>query len=129
MIQTAQGEAKHVITMGEAHYEQGVIRAIYGAIQDITEKKQKIAAVEAERAKLSTTLNNLLDGVIIINSKGIVKEFSEPAAAMFGFDAKDVIGRNISMLMPEPYSSDHDRYMENYERTGKRKNYWDWSGS
>jgi len=66
-------------------------------------------------------LDSLLDGVIVIDARGMIQHFTKPAEAMFGYQAAEVVGHNISMLMPEPDASAHDGYMDNYLRTGKRK--------
>jgi PAS domain S-box-containing protein len=52
---------------------------------------------------------------------GIVESINPAALELFGFEASEVIGNNISMLMPEPYRSQHDGYIDNYKTTGKRK--------
>ncbi len=62
-----------------------------------------------------------LDAVIAISANGLV-EFLNPAAEqLFGYSASEVIGRNISMLMPSPERERHDAYLERYVSTGERR--------
>ncbi|MDH5188851.1 MAG: PAS domain S-box protein, partial [Rhodospirillaceae bacterium] len=68
-----------------------------------------------------TVLDSALDGMIVINEKGIVETVNVAAVKMFGYQEREVIGHNIKMLMPEPYKSAHDGYLERYTNTGERK--------
>lgn len=65
-----------------------------------------------------TILNGMVDGVITINQQGIILTFNETAETMFGYKSKEVIGQNVSMLMPEPERSAHDSYLHNHLTTG-----------
>ncbi len=71
--------------------------------------------------QLHTTaiLNNALDAIVTINDKGIVEQFNVSAEKIFGYQGKEVLGNNIKMLMPEPYHSEHNGYLERYKVTGK----------
>src|SRR5690606_23376434 len=62
-----------------------------------------------------------IDGIITIDNRGIVESINPAASKLFGYDPEEVIGNNISMLMPEPDHSRHDEYIERYQRTGEKK--------
>lgn len=61
-----------------------------------------------------------VDAIIIIDEKGLMVRFNPAAEKMFGYREADMIGRNVSVLMPEPYRSGHDGYIGNYLATGER---------
>ncbi|MFQ5731527.1 MAG: PAS domain S-box protein [Planctomycetaceae bacterium] len=58
------------------------------------------------------------EGIVAINARGIVESFNEAAAEMFGYPAEEVVGQNVSMLMPSPDAEHHDGYLADYLRTG-----------
>ena len=70
---------------------------------------------------LRSVLDNTLDGIISIDQRGIVHLFNRAAETIFGRSAAEVVGRSVNVLMPEPHSRDHDRYVGDYLRTGERK--------
>ncbi len=72
---------------------------------------------ENESDFLNAVLKTVLDGIITINSKGIIQTFNTAAENIFGYHAHEVIGKNISMLMPEPHSSEHDGFIKKYLTT------------
>jgi two-component system cell cycle sensor histidine kinase/response regulator CckA len=71
--------------------------------------------------RLRSVLDHLIDGVITIDARGSVQSFSRGAERIFGYTADEVIGNNVSMLMPEPDRGRHDGYLDNYLRSGKAR--------
>lgn len=71
--------------------------------------------------KLQAVLDTVIDGIITITPKGIIQSFNKSAEKIFGYSASEVIGKNISMLMPSPYREEHDSYLSNYIKTGVAK--------
>lgn len=70
---------------------------------------------------LQAIIETAIDGIITIDSMGIVENINPAALELFGYEASEVIGNNISMLMPEPDKSQHDGYIENYKSTGNKR--------
>ena len=70
---------------------------------------------------LRSILDTVPDGMVVIDERGIVQSFSATAARMFGYREDEVVGRNITMLMPSPYRENHDSYLARYLETGERR--------
>ncbi|HWE16147.1 MAG TPA: PAS domain S-box protein [Hyphomicrobiaceae bacterium] len=79
------------------------------------------AARDSDALKLKAILESAVAAIITIDASGRVETVNPAAERMFGYAAGEVIGRNISMLMPEPYRSQHDAYLAKYLATGKRQ--------
>lgn len=72
-------------------------------------------------SRLQSIIETAIDGIILIDSKGIIEMINPAAATLFGYEPSEVVGENVSMLMPEPYRKWHDRYIENYLQTGEAR--------
>ena len=71
--------------------------------------------------RISTILDNIVDGVITIDERGTIQSVNRATQEIFGYQAKELIGQNVRMLMPAPYHHEHDGYIANYLRTGEKK--------
>ncbi len=80
-----------------------------------------VREVESARMRLRGILDNSADGIITIDDHGIVESFNFAAARIFGYPAFEVIGKNVSMLMPEPYRLSHDKGIRDYLRSGEAR--------
>ncbi|MBX7104195.1 MAG: PAS domain S-box protein [Gemmataceae bacterium] len=77
------------------------------------------AAYEIE-ARLRAVFDAAIDAIITIDDRGIVRSMNGSAERMFGYPAAEILGQNIRVLMPEPYSSEHDGYIARYLATGEK---------
>jgi PAS domain S-box-containing protein len=81
----------------------------------------KDKALRDHASQNQTILDNLVDGVITIDSIGTMRSFNLAAMSIFGYRLPEVIGQNIRMLMPEPDRSRHDAYLHRYNTTGEAR--------
>ncbi len=79
------------------------------------------AEFAAREAHLESILATVPDAMIVIDERGTIQSFSAAAERLFGYQAADVIGRNVRMMMPSPYRENHDGYLERYMRTGEKR--------
>ncbi len=77
--------------------------------------------VFAREAHLRSILETIPDAMIVIDERGRILSFSTAAEKMFGYREAEVVGENVSALMPSPDRERHDSYLERYLRTGERK--------
>ena len=80
-----------------------------------------IKTTSEEGKQLSALLNAAVDAIIIIDNRGLIEEFNLAAENMFGYQAAEVIGKNVSMLMPQPYRNEHDSYISSYHQSKTAK--------
>jgi PAS domain S-box-containing protein len=84
---------------------------------NITEMKNAVEAIQASEAALRQIMDNVLDAIITICEEGIISSFNPAAEKIFGFKAKEVIGKNVKILMPQPFKREHDGYLTRYKKT------------
>jgi PAS domain S-box-containing protein len=108
------------------------VKGILAIAQDVTNMRNAQNNLSQAQNNLSDTqkelrenqlLLNLLvdkaeDGLICIDENGIIQSFNEGAEKLFGFTSHEITGQNVSQLMPDPYSKEHDNYIKKYTDTG-----------
>lgn len=67
---------------------------------------------------LQIILDSTADGIVTIDETGTIESFNRAAELSFGWTAEEVVGRNVSILTPEPHCSRHDEYIAAYLKTG-----------
>lgn len=85
------------------------------------ETETAAASLAAREAHLRSVLETVPDAMVVIDEAGDIHDFSPAATRMFGWTAKEIVGRNVRLLMPEPYRGAHDDYLNRYYRTGERR--------
>lgn len=118
-IISANNDKKWVRTSGKHELDdEGNIRRYFGAFEDITNYKSTVLLSEERASRLQNILDSINDAVVSIDSKGIILHCNDITLKIFGYDEGELIGKSVEILMPDPYASNHARYMANYERTG-----------
>jgi PAS domain S-box-containing protein len=97
------------------------LRGFTKIARDITKRKEAEEAVREAAVRLKAIVDTAVDGIITIDERGLVESMNPAAERIFGYTHQEVVGRNITMLMTEPDQSEHDRYLENYLRTGQQR--------
>jgi diguanylate cyclase (GGDEF)-like protein/PAS domain S-box-containing protein len=78
-----------------------------------TEMELREAALHSQ-----TILDNMADGVVTIDSLGVIEEFNKAACKIFGYEVSEVIGKNVTIIMPENSRHVHINYLDKHNRTG-----------
>lgn len=84
-------------------------------------RRKQLAHAFGGQAHLQSILDTVPDAMVIIDERGIMSSFSAAAERLFGWTEAEVLGRNVSMLMPQPYRGAHDGYLHRYLTTGERR--------
>ena len=100
----------------------GPLAGGFGQImRDITSEDTQAKSLEASTVLLRSILETVPDAMIIIDEHGKVLSFSKAAETLFGYDSGEIIGQNVSILMPFPDRERHDDYLARYRETGVRR--------
>ena len=89
-------------------------RCFVGTLRDVT------ASVERERL-FSSVIDEAIDAIFTINERGLITLVNRSACRMFGYTEKELIGKNISILMPAQHANRHDQYIQAHMETGIQK--------
>ena len=105
------------------------VRRLHRATEELRRSKDdletQVGAHEAHlrdsSARLQSIIDSAVDAIIVIDVAGRIESFNRGAETLFGYPAAEVIGRNVSMLMPSPYHEEHDGYLARYLATGEKR--------
>jgi two-component system, LuxR family, sensor kinase FixL len=80
-----------------------------------------LAALRAAEERYRSIIESAVDAILVMDAHGKVESFNGAAERLFGYGASEVIGRNVNMLMPQPYHDEHDQYMARYLATKEKR--------
>ncbi len=101
--------------------ERAFLSAVGVVLAGAQEKARTAHALHESEARARAVVETTVDGVITIDERAVIESFNPAAERIFGYRADEVLGQNISILMPEPYHSEHDGYVQAYLNTGERR--------
>lgn len=99
--------------------EIGVLASAFEKI--INEVSIRTFELKENQLRTNAILDNTVDAIITIDTKGIIQIFNKGAENIFGYTSNESLGKNINFLMPSPYQEEHDGYLENYINSGISK--------
>lgn len=99
----------------------GHVVGAFKIARDLTAARRAQIELAAREAHLQSVLDTVPDAMVVIDIDGLMQSFSATAERLFGYAPSEVLGRNVSMLMPSPYREQHDGYLGRYLRTGERR--------
>ena len=109
------------VTVSPVYDEHGVLIGASKVARDITATKKSQLQLKEREAHLQSVLDTVPDAMVVIDTRGIMQSFSATAEKLFGYSAPEVVGLNVNLLMPEPYSSQHDSFLARYMATGEKR--------
>ena len=75
----------------------------------------------AREALLQAVLNSAVDGIVLIDTSGIIQSVNPSVQKMFGYAPEELVGHNVKILMPSPWREEHDGYLARYQATGEAR--------
>jgi PAS domain S-box-containing protein len=78
-------------------------------------------ALRERESRIRAILDTTVDAIITIDAQGIIESFNLAAERIFGYAAAEVLGQEVSLLMPSPYHEEHHGYLARYLRTGEKR--------
>jgi PAS domain S-box-containing protein len=110
------------LSAGNARRQRDSTNTLRRANEDLeAEAGVRAADLRAANARLRSIIDSAVDGIIVIDAKGRIEAFNRGAERLFGYPEAEVVGRNISLLMPSPDHEAHDGYLSRYLETGAAK--------
>ncbi len=99
----------------------GKVEYVIGTGLDVSDHERLETELEEREARLQAILTTALEGIITIDERGLIETVNPAVESIFQYPAEELIGRNVKMLMPPPYRTEHDGYIARYLETGEAR--------
>ncbi|QTH22586.1 PAS domain S-box protein [Rhizorhabdus wittichii] len=100
--------------------EHRQLRGFGKVIRDVTEQRAVERQLRSSAGQMRSILSTVPDAMVVIDARGLIISFSAAAERLFGYAEAEMLGSNVSRLMPSPYRERHDSYLDRYASTGER---------
>ncbi len=118
-------EPANILHMADEPADTGRVRALSQQVatleNEVGKRKRIELSLEAAQARAEAIVETAVDGIVTIDGGGIIQTVNGAMLETFGYQPEELIGNNVSMLMPQPYRDEHDGYMQTYLETGVKR--------
>ncbi|MGC1718314.1 MAG: PAS domain S-box protein, partial [Isosphaeraceae bacterium] len=101
--------------------QENRIEGVVITFADVTSLKRMEDELLKSRDRVRAIVDTAVDGIITIDEEGTIKSFNPAAERVFGYAAAEVVGQDVTILMPSPYRNEHDAYLKRYLQTGEKR--------
>lgn len=115
------GEQVHECRVAPLRGPHDKIVAAVISCRDVTVLENAVAMADRATSVLQSIIDTVPDAMIVIDNAGRIKSLSKAAVAMLGYSEAELLGENVNMLMPPEFRMHHDRYIENYLKSGEKR--------
>ena len=95
--------------------------AVLAVGKDVSVQSAAQNAIREGDARLQAILDAAVDGIVTTDDRGFIESVNPTTEDIFGYSTAEMVGQNVQMLMPKPYSDEHDQYIASYLKTGEKK--------
>jgi two-component system sensor kinase FixL len=121
-VLTRSGEEKLVVWRNKLlRNDDGEVTGAVSFGEDVSHQGRAEEALRDSEAKIRAIVETAVDAIITIDEDGTIQSVNSSVEKLFGYTSNELLGQNVSMMMPHPYRDEHDIYLENYKRSGERK--------
>lgn len=94
---------------------------VVASLNGLVRMRELHRSANSTQSRMQAIVDTAVDAIITIDGLGTIRDFNLSAERLFGYDAREVLNQNVKMLMPEPYHSEHDGYLQRYQTTGETR--------
>ncbi len=109
------------VSITALRHPDGSLRGFAKVVSDITGRRASEEALRSQESHLRSILSTVPDAMVVIDDQGLILSFSAAAEQLFGFSEAELLGANVSRLMPSPDRERHDNYIRRYLETGEKR--------